>query len=196
MIDFLENIPDQTPLDPDELKDLLPDHIRTQKNLNEFEAANIEQAIKKHLFAKRRHDFSNPEVLKRIHRDMFNQTWKWAGEYRRSSKNLGKDWWMIPEEVKKVCDDLKYWQENKTFTPIEIAIRFHHRLVVIHPFSNGNGRHARLVANILIHEMGQKIPTWGSVLLSDNNTDRNAYIKALRKADEGDFEELIRFAVS
>lgn len=196
MTDLFESIPGQTPLDPNEINDLIPGHLRTQADLNEFEAANIERAIKDHLFAKRPHKLSDPEVLKRVHRDMFNHTWKWAGEYRKSNKNLGKDWWMIPEEMKKLCDDLKYWKENGTYELVEMAVRLHHRLVAIHPFPNGNGRHARLVADIFLRERGQPLLTWGSRELRGKNTDRHAYIIALQKADKGDFVDLIRFATS
>ncbi len=196
MNDFFDPEAGQTPLDPDELQDLIPSHIRLKSELNEFEAANIERAVKKHLYSPRRHHLDDTEMLKRIHKDMFHLTWKWAGTYRQSNKNLGKDWWTIPEEMAKACDDLRYWVEKQIFRPPEIAVRFHHRLVSIHPFPNGNGRHARLVADVFLKEAGERLLTWGAGDLYRKNPLREAYIKALQEADRGDFSSLLRFARS
>jgi Fic-DOC domain mobile mystery protein B len=188
-------LPGQTPIDADELSQLIPGHVRFLSELNEFESANISRAIEKYFYGRRtKYDLSDPEVLRRLHKDMFDQTWKWAGQYRRSNKNIGRDWSLIPEEIKKACDDLRYWRENRTFDPIEAAVRFHHRLVVIHPFSNGNGRHARIAADLLVKMEGIPPLSWGGTGLGEANDQRKEYITALRRADEGDFAALIAFA--
>jgi Fic-DOC domain mobile mystery protein B len=196
-VDDFPLLPGQTPIDPDELAALIPRHVRLLSELNEFESANISRAIEKYFYGRRRkYDLGDVEVLRRLHKDMFDQTWKWAGQYRRSNKNLGKDWWLIPEEMKKACEDLKYWRENKTFDPVETAVRFHYRLVAIHPFPNGNGRHARIAADLLIKMTKAPSLSWGGKSLGKANEQRKDYIAALRRADEGDFSTLIDFAQS
>jgi Fic-DOC domain mobile mystery protein B len=194
-VDDFSPLPSQTPIDADELAALIPGHLRLLSELNEFESANISRAIEKYFYGRRKtYDLCDPEVLRRLHKDMFGETWKWAGQYRRSNKNLGRDWWLIPEEVKKSCEDLKYWQDNKTFDPVEIAVRFHHRLVVIHPFPNGNGRHARIAADLLVRMAGAPSLSWGGTSLGESNDQRRDYIAALRQADQGNFESLLAFA--
>lgn len=197
MEEFRHLLPGQTPIDPNELSALIPRHLRFLSDLNDFEEENIQRAVKKYLLGgRRRHPLDDPEFLKRIHKDMFSRTWNWAGAYRRSDKNLGNPWSLIPEEIKKACDDFRYWLENRTYHAIEIAVRFHHRLVSIHPFPNGNGRHARLVADIFLRDQGRELLTWGGAKLFRPEEGRQAYIEALKKADEGDFEDLIRFATA
>jgi Fic-DOC domain mobile mystery protein B len=194
-VDDLSPLPGQTPIDPDEIAALIPGHIRLLNELNEFESANISRAVEKYFLGRRKkYDLCNPEVLRRLHKDMFDQTWKWAGQYRRSNKNLGRDWWLIPEEVKKACEDLRYWLDHATYDPLETAVRFHHRLVLIHPFPNGNGRHARLTADLLVKVLGAKTLFWGKAGLGETGNQRAAYIAALRQADEGDFGPLVAFA--
>ncbi len=197
MQDFFEQEVGQTLIDPDERVGLIPGHIRLREELNQFEENNILQAYKKYLSGtRRRWELSNPEILKKIHQAMFGFTWKWAGRYRQSNKNLGIDWTRIPEEMKKAGDNFKYWKENNIYSPLEMAVRYHHRLVVIHAFPNGNGRHARLVADMIIRE--GKLPplTWGGKKLAQKGNFRQKYIQALQIADKGNFVELLKFAVS
>lgn len=197
MQDFFEQETGQTLIDPDERAGLIPGHIRLREELNQFEENNILQAYKKYLSGTRRHwELSNPEILKKIHQEMFDFTWKWAGTYRQSNKNLGIDWTRIPEEMKKAGDDYKYWQTHNTYSPLEVAVRYHHRLVVIHAFPNGNGRHARLVADMIIRE--RKLPplTWGTKELVHKGNFRQKYIQALQEADKGNFSTLIEFSTS
>ena len=197
MPDLFELEPGQTPLEPDEKEALIPRHIQIRSELNEWEASNISKAQQKYLFGvRRRFDLHDPEFLKKIHREMFDETWEWAGTYRSSDKNLGIEWWKIPEEMKKLGDDFKYWKENRTYPPLEIAVRFHHRLVCIHAFPNGNGRHARLVADLFIREVGAPTLTWGTKEMIQKGRFREYYIQALKKADQGDISELILFATS
>jgi Fic-DOC domain mobile mystery protein B len=187
----------QTPLDPDYQKDLIPTHITLMSELNEFELENITQAIKKYLLGRRKNwKLEDPDVLKQIHRDMFNQTWKWAGKFRQTDTNIGSEWRQIQIHVKDACRDLDYWMKHKSFSMDEIAIRFHHRLIWIHPFSNGNGRHGRLVAEMLVRRFGIKPLTWGGADLAKAGTSRSDYLAAMRKADNGDFTDLVRFAQS
>lgn len=196
MTDLFETIPGQTPLSPDDVSGLIPGHIRLRSELNEWEQNNITKATQKYLMRRRTLGLHDPEVLKKIHHDMFDETWKWAGKYRQTDTNLGKDWHRIPEEVKKCCDDFLFWHQNTIYPPIEIAVRLHHRLVVIHPFPNGNGRHARLVADIYLHQ--QKIPalSWGLGHLQTTSDLREHYISALQQADGGNFKSLLTFAAS
>jgi len=189
--------PGATPLDPNELADLIPDHLTTQRELNEWEQSNIiqgqEWAIKS-----RRSTFSDlldDHFLKLLHKRMFDKTWKWAGEYRKSDKNIGIDWMQIPVQVRNASEDAKVWVDKKVYEPRELAVRFHHQIVKIHPFPNGNGRHARLVADLLLMKY-YKVERlgWSRHDLTAHSESRARYISALRDADKGDFDELIQFA--
>lgn len=197
IFDPTQGLPGQTLLNPDERAGLIPGHIQFVPELNQYESLNILEAEKKYLQGKRRNwSIEDPGFLKQVHREMFDQTWKWAGQYRRSDKNIGKEWFRIPEEVQKVCEDFRYWRDEKVFSLDEIAVRLHHRLVSIHPFTNGNGRHARLVADIFLRINGHDLLSWGSGNLFQRTPDRRAYIQALQSADQGDFAALIIFARS
>ena len=132
---------------------------------------------------------------KKIHKDMFDETWHWAGRYRKTMKNIGVLPEQISEEMKKACDDLAYWTEHKTYEPNEIAVRFHHRLVSIHPFPNGNGRFSRIVADIYLRSCGFSPLFWGGSDLNADGTGRKNYLSALRKADKGDISELLKVAI-
>jgi Fic-DOC domain mobile mystery protein B len=135
------------------------------------------------------------EFVKELHKKMFSDIWKWAGQFRTSNKNLGVDKTQIPIELKKLLDDCRYWIDHKVFVEDEIAVRFSHRIVTIHPFANGNGRHSRLIADILVsHGFGRPHFSWGSINLTAKGTARSAYLKALRAADENNYKYLIKFA--
>ncbi|MGH7954319.1 MAG: mobile mystery protein B, partial [Limisphaerales bacterium] len=154
--------PGQTPLNPDELDDLIPDYISLQSELDELEQANILEA-ESNLFGRDHSEILNEEFLKNIHKRMFDKVWKWAGQFRRSDKNIGCEWTEIPILLKILLDDARYWIANKTFDPDETVMRFHFRLVhKIHGFPNGNGRHARLMADLLITKVGRSRFSWGS----------------------------------
>ena len=117
-----------------------------------------------------------------LHRRMLKDVRKWAGKFRRSERNIGINWWLIPAEVRGLLDEVKAWMVFKSYAPDEIAVRFHHRLVAIHPFPNGNGRHARLIADLIVMRLGGERFTWGSVSLHDAGETRQRYIQALRAA--------------
>jgi len=134
------------------------------------------------------------EYIRKLHRRMFDQTWKWAGQYRRSDKNLGIPFQEIRESLATLSGDARYWLENATYAPDEIAIRFHHRLVFIHPFPNGNGRHGRLIADALVMKLGRPAFSWGSTNLTGAGDARVRYLEALQTADRGDLKLLIAFA--
>jgi len=192
---FDEIVEGQTPLDPNEASELIPGHLKAISELNEYESWNILKAEKKYLQASRKNwPLEDPEFLKKVHFSMFDLTWKWAGTYRLSNKNIGKDWPQIPVEMRKVCDDFRYWKLNGVYDADEIAVRFHHRLVSIHPFPNGNGRHARLIADIFLRGQGLGSFSWGSGKLYAKTPDRGIYIEALREADSNDFSLLLKFA--
>ncbi|MBK7105544.1 MAG: mobile mystery protein B [Ignavibacteriae bacterium] len=194
----LNYISGQTPLDEDEKEGLLIKTISTRGELDEFEQLNIEEAkvwlLKTKLSIAR---IVSEEFIKELHTKMFGTVWKWAGTYRNSNKNIGVDKFEIPIQVRHLIDNTKYWLENKTISEDEIAIRFSHRLVQIHLFPNGNGRHSRLIADVLINKgFGKEEFTWGSTNLTAAGDTRTQYLKALRNADEGDFTALITFARS
>ena len=190
----LDYPPGATPLDADELASLIPDHITTQGELNEWEQLNIAQG--ENWARKQRKEILNEGFVRQLHKQMFGETWKWAGEFRKSDKNIGVDWLTIGVELKKLLDDAHYQVEHATYPRDEIAVRVHHRLVAIHPFPNGNGRHARLMADLLVERLGQPRFTWGSRSLVDASEIRQRYIAALQAADARDIAPLLTFARS
>jgi Fic-DOC domain mobile mystery protein B len=185
-----------TPLNADEQRDLKPSHIAFKHELNEAEQENIARAQQWALARSARTDILAEKFVLELHRRMLNDVWKWAGTLRKTERNIGIDWWLIPTELHRLLDDARTWVEYGSYPPDEIAVRFHHRLVVIHPFSNGNGRHARLMADLLILRMGCDRFTWGSASLRSAGEARQRYIVALRAADAHDIGPLLVFARS
>jgi Fic-DOC domain mobile mystery protein B len=186
-----------TPLSPDEQADLVP-NLATKEELNEFERANILVAYDWALAPRniRRQDPLTEPYLRDLHRRMFDQTWKWAGVYRTSEKNIGIPHYQIRDKFGALLGDARYWLEHQTFSPDEIAVRFHHRLVSIHPFANGNGRQARLIADVLARKQGQTLFTWGGADIVALADPRRRYIDALQAADRNDIAPLLAFARS
>ena len=183
-----------TPLADDERRGLIPTYIATRGDLNDAEQRNIVKATRR----------APPTVaellddlfLRALHRRMFEDVWAWAGEYRTSEVSIGIDPVRIPAEIRQLVEDASAWVEFEAFAPDETAIRFHHRLVAIHPFPNGNGRHGRIAANYLARALGQGDFTWGSNRQAPDEAVRAAYITALRQADRGDLSCLLGFSRS
>ena len=188
-----------TPLDPNELGGLIPDYITTQGELNTLEMENIVVASNWAL-SKKHTDFLNVTFCYDLHKRMFEQVWKWAGKQRQSNKNIGVSKEQIISQLKQLFDDTDYWIKHNSFGWNEIAARFHHRLVWVHAFVNGNGRHARLLTNILLRANGQEPFTWGNAthreLIDTESAVRKEYIAALREADNNSFDRLLKFATS
>ena len=189
---------DQTPLEEEEKEGLLISTISTRADLNEFEQLNVEDAMQWALGKSfNTQDIFCEKFVCDLHQRMFGNVWSWAGKYRQTEKNLGINRFKIATSLKVLCDDALYWVENTSYTPIEIAIRFKHRMVSIHCFANGNGRHSRLMADIIIQNLsGKLIFTWGSKNLTQQHAIRPMYLKAIKAADKGDYSSLIAFAQS
>ena len=187
----------QTPLDEDDIHGLIP-NIVTQKDLDTFEQENILMAREWLMNSStlRKIDISEAFII-HLHKQMFRNVWKWAGKFRHSNKNIGVDYFNIPTQLRQLVKNAHYWIENQTYGTSDLAIIFHHRLVKIHPFSNGNGRHARLMADAICAKYGGQRLTWGS---KNNNlkpeVTRKQYISALHQADKGNDIPLIEFAQS
>ncbi len=188
----------QTPIDEEEKEGLLIKTITTKGELDEFEQLNIEEAMQ-WVFSRK---FKIKEVfterlIRDLHRRMYRNVWAWAGEFRKTDKNLGIDKYQIPVELKSLCDDALYWIEQKVYPPEEIAVRFNHRIVCIHCFSNGNGRHSRLMGDIIIEKLFNEEPfSWGAGDLSLKGDPRTNYLQAVKAADKGDIALLLAFARS
>jgi len=194
----IEYIDGQTPLNEEEQNGLLIPSITTREELDEFEQLNIEKAIQ-WTFGKKwkAEQLFSEKFVKDLHKRMYGQVWKWAGAFRESEKNLGIKSYLIPAELKVLLDDALFWVENDTYSPDELAIRFKHRLVSIHCFSNGNGRHSRLMADLIMEKLfNATFFSWGSSNLVKATETRNAYIKAVKMADKQDLQPLIVFAKS
>ena len=190
----LEYPPGATPLDADERASLIPGHITNQRELNEWEQLNILQG--EAWAGKQRKEILSEGFVRNLHKQMFGDTWRWAGQFRKSDKNIGDDWLKISVELRKLLGDVAAQIEHTSYPPDEVAARFHHRLVAIHPFPNGNGRHARLMADLLAERLGQSRFTWGSRSLVDASATRQAYITALQAADARNYTPLLVFARS
>jgi len=186
-----------TPIDPDEARELLLIHVTDREDLNRWEYQNIKEALI-WLNKVKPDNILSGKFIRDLHRRMFGQVWKNAGYFRKQDTNIGISWWGISSSVRNMCRDVEIWIENNTYPSDEIAARLHHRLVYIHPFSNGNGRLSRLMADILLENvLKQKRFTWGGgVSLIQKGKIRKVYIKALKEADKFNFDPLIKFARS
>ena len=168
-----------TPIDPDEAQGLLLPHIRTRDELDRWEEENILEA-EDAVFRRKQKNILTEKYACTLHKKMFGDVWRWAGKFRQSQKNIGIEWIGVPTALRQLFDDVNGWLEFDSFPPDEIAARFHHRLVAIHAFPNGNGRHARLMADILlVHILGQEPFSWGQDNLTNAGDCRRSYIDAL-----------------
>jgi Fic-DOC domain mobile mystery protein B len=183
-----------TPVDPNESHNLIPSNIFTQDELNTFEQANISRAEEK-LFKGKNILFS-VEFIGKVHKEMFCDTWQWAGKFRTFNTNIGIEYVRIRQELFVLCDDVNFQINSNVFSLEETAIRFSHRLVSVHPFPNGNGRCSRLLADLLLFKKGMPKFTWGSMVLTNMSEVRNCYIEALREADNHNIVPLLKFARS
>ena len=188
----------QTPLNEEEKEGLLIPTITTRAELDEFEQQNIEQAVQWTMGRSFKPEkVWNEEFICAIHQRMFAQVWGWAGEFRKTNKSIGIDFWHIPTALRYLLDDIRNWHDNNTYSPDEIALRFKHRIVSIHCFPNGNGRHSRLMADIIIEKVYmQPVFSWGAANLSSASDARATYLKAVKAADQSDYSLLLAFARS
>lgn len=185
---------DATPLMPAEREGLIPTHVTLRGELNELEQQNIAEA---NAWAfERKRNVLDEAFLRGLHRRMFNKVWRWAGEYRKMERNLGVKPHFIQPDLIQAINDARYWVEHKSYEPDELAVRFHHKIVLVHPFPNGNGRWSRLAADLLITGQGKPRFTWGGANLQAPGKGRDAYVDALHAADNHDLASLIAFARS
>lgn len=183
-----------TPLSPQDQRGLRQSWITTREDLNAAEQANI---LAGRAWALRsRAALTSVDYLRRLHRHMFGDVWSWAGKLRTIETNIGALPHEIPVRLRQFLSDLDYWRTNQTYPPDELAARFHHGLVLIHPFTNGNGRHTRLAADLMCRQLGQDAFTWGRDSLDSAGATRQAYLAALRAADQHDFAPLLAFVRS
>ncbi|MCK5856027.1 MAG: mobile mystery protein B [Bacteroidales bacterium] len=194
----LKYINGQTPLDEDEKEGLKIETIATREELDEFEQNNIEEAsmwiLSKRFTIEK---LMTESFIRILHKRMYGKVWSWAGKFRTTNKNIGIDKWQISTALKSLLDDTLFWVENDIYVPDEIAIRFKHRLVSIHCFPNGNGRHSRLMADIIIDKVyNRSVFTWGTQNLVKQSKTRDNYLIAVRKANQNDYVELLEFARS
>jgi len=192
MIEYPEGA---TPLDLDEMGGLKYNHVTTRGELDQLEQGNIQMGLI-WLSRTRNPDILSEEFIRKLHKQLFGDVWKWVGTFRTTAKNIGVDVTQISVQLRILLDDTKYWIENDTYPEVEIAIRFHHRLVAIHLFPNGNGRHARIAADALLTKVLKKKPIdWsGGYDLQSMSIRRKEYLNSLRAADRGDYALLFAFA--
>lgn len=184
-----------TPLTNDEKTGLIPSWVTYRHELNEVEQANITKGAQ-WAFRQRRRDLLDERFVRDLHKRMLGDVWTWAGEYRMTERNIGVSAWRIATDLRGLLDDTRLWMEQAVFGPDELAVRFHHRLVAIHPFPNGNGRHARLMADLLVTRLGGPVFTWGGGDTAKVGDLRTQYVAALRQADAHELAALITFARS
>ena len=193
-MDIYEADDNSTPLTAEEKNGLKLKWITLRSELNEAEARNIAQA-QLWLASNKKKDVCSDTFLRKLHKKMFCDVWIWAGEYRTTERNIGIAPYQIPMKLMQLFDDLNFWIDNKTYSNHEIAVRLHHKLVQIHPFPNGNGRVSRLMADLVLQKLGGKTLYWGDTNLVDVSEVRRKYIDALRKADAGDYTDLLNFTM-
>ncbi len=183
-----------TPIDPDELEGLKFKHVTTREELDHLEQGNIQDGLV-WLQRSKETDILNEGFVRELHKRLFGDVWNWAGTFRQTEKSIGIDPIQISVQLRILLDDARYWVENDTYEPLELAVRFHHRLVYIHLFPNGNGRHARIMADALLMKVLKRDPIdWTAGYdLQEMNERREQYILALRAADAGDIEPLMHF---
>ncbi len=198
MVTPFQDAAGSTPLDADEAAALVPTHVTTQADLNAWEQHNILQGRE---WAQRptqtKRELLDEGFIRELHRRMFCDTWKWAGKFRSTDKNIGIGWEHIAVQLRNLLDNTRYQRDHTECSPHDLAIRFHHRLVWIHPFPNGNGRVSRLMADLLAARLGRDAFSWGGGAdLELVSKVRDEYLQALRRADAGSFESLVAFARS
>lgn len=193
MIDSTKPINDATPLDDISGLKLPKDKVYSLKQIYEYEAQNIAKATIKYLSAPptiKEASFTYAWMID-LHSEMFGDVWDWAGKLRQIELSIGVQAYLVPMDLRNLCDDIVYWDKNKTFDVFECGARIHHRAVQIHPFKNGNGRWSRMLASIYLRQHDKMPVRWQEDLLAKENPKRSEYIKALKKADNGDYSELI-----
>jgi Fic-DOC domain mobile mystery protein B len=190
-----EGSPDSTPLEPDEAERLMPTHVATQGELNAWEQLNIARADAWAMSSRRRHAtvVLSAKFAEELHRRMFDQTWTWAGTYRRTGKNIGVPASEVRSALRERLADASFWLAEEVYALDEIAARLHYQLVVVHPWPNGNGRWSRLMADALLHGERQPRFSWGGGGLASTTSARANYLAALRAADHGNFSPLLAF---
>ncbi|MDH3975048.1 MAG: mobile mystery protein B [Deltaproteobacteria bacterium] len=185
-----------TPLTPEESEGLRLTHITTRGELNRWEQDNIAEG-EAWAFGRRQKDILSEGFLRRLHKRMFGDVWRWAGEFRMSDKNIGIHWRHIPVQLRELLEDVKAWVDHGSYSADEIAVRFHHRLVFIHLFPNGNGRHARTITDLLLVQVLERPGfSWGGGDIVDVGNCRRFYIEALRAADAHEYGPLLEFVRS
>ncbi len=186
----------QTPIEEEEREGLKIKTISTKDELDEFEQQNIEEATLWLIGRKvTPSTLFSLSFMQTLHKRMYGNVWNWAGKFRTTEKNLGIKAYQITQQLKQLCDDGLYWYQYETYPPKELAIRFKHKLVSIHCFANGNGRHSRLMADLILEKLFKLEPfSWGEISIKEPSKARSQYLKAIKKADVGDFKPLLRFA--
>ena len=183
-----------TPLNSNELEGLKYPHIETRGELDQLEQQNIQEGYNWLKRQRKFKDFISEEFVIELHKQLFGSVWSWAGSFRNSDKNIGIDHLYIGVELRDLLEDARYWVEHGTYNNEEFAARFHHRLVKIHPFPNGNGRHARIMTDVILEKvLGISPVNWGASALDNDGEHRQRYIQALRAADNNDYQSLIEF---
>jgi len=183
----------------DDTSGLIQTQLTDRRARNAAELDAISRAYNKHIYRARRKragtEWLTDEFIRRVHFDMFGEIWEWAGKYRTDSVNIGVDFHLIPEQIKLLCGDFNYWNSDKgAMPPLEIAARLQNRLTRIHPFKNGNGRHARMITDIFFHSVKHLLPKWPQIqLMSKGDQVRAQYIEAMKAADKEDYRELMAF---
>jgi fido (protein-threonine AMPylation protein) len=192
MIEDWSTQPGETPIDPSGLRSPYKKWVKTRRQLAQPEAENIRKATLKYLTGKltcRKAPFDVAWML-RLHHEMLGDVWQWAGQTRRTGCQFGVDWQQIEMQLYGTVEDLEIWQESMDL--LEQSTNLHFRGVWIHPFQDGNGRWARLLANIWLRLNGEPIVEWPAEVSGIESRIRQEYLDCIRHAIDGEMGPLIK----
>ncbi len=187
-----------TPID--DVSGLLVD-ITTRGELNDAEGLNILTATD-WIDKGRIDDLFTVQFYRELHTKMYDQVWSWAGALRSQTGQTthpGSRPEAVDLDLGRVAMEFHCeWEAlNDNSHLLPFISRYHHALVLVHPFNNGNGRWSRLAADAVIQRLAGRPPlTWATDTLVVDSDERKEYIAALQAADTGDFQPLLDYIVA
>ena len=180
----------ETPIPGDELAALVPHVIDTlaapitRADIYDLESAVLQDVTETQLAAAldgslTLDDLLNDYFLRDLHTQLYGDIWMWAGRWRQYEVNIGVAPEHIAVELRSAMGNIGYrWERAADWTPRELGVAVHAEAVRVHPFTDGNGRTTRLLADLVF--IAAQDP---AELQYDWNIDKRGYIEHLREFD-------------